>query len=230
MRRTTVISKLVPAAVAGWVTAAVLAGGGDGSYRVTATAIEACSCPLFCSCYYNTEPAGSHMCRFNNAYRFEPGSHWGGVDLSGAKLWVSGDLGGHFGDGTTEWAVVTFDRATTPAQRAAIEAWMAKVFPVQWGEVQVKEDEISWQDGEETAHAKLASGLAEITLAKVFDASGQQAMVLHTPYWGSDSNTGFRLAHSTHYYGGEPSYRYERRNGFVITFTTEGELPREGGE
>lgn len=108
----------------GVVATMVAAGGEDRTYDVTATAIEACSCPLFCSCYYNEEPTGGHMCRFNNAYRFEEGSHWGDVDLSGAMVWISGDLGGHFGDGTVEWAAVTFDKGSTPEQREAINAWI----------------------------------------------------------------------------------------------------------
>ena len=61
-------------------------GGQPGTYKVTATAIEACSCPLFCSCYYNTKPTDGHMCRFNNAYKYEQGSHWGKVDLPGASV------------------------------------------------------------------------------------------------------------------------------------------------
>lgn len=197
-----------------------------GTYEVTATAIEACSCQLFCPCYFSPEPTGGHHCEFNNAYRFEPGSHWGGVDLSGAKVWISGDLGGNFGDGTTEWAVVTFDKASTPEQRQAIVGWAQVVFPVKWGKLDTAEDEVVWEDGEKTAHAKLASGNAEITLHKVLDGEGKPAMVSNTPYWGSSSNTGFRLAHSDHYFkGAQHSYNYTKRNGFMITFTAAGKLP-----
>jgi hypothetical protein len=225
-----------------WTMAAVLVGAGvalvalasgGGTYDVTATAIEACSCPLFCSCYYNAEPTGGHMCQFNNAYKFEDGSHWGDVDLSGAKIWVSGDLGSHFADGTTEWATVTFDKATTPEQRQAIQGWMGKVFPVQWGKVEIREDDITWTDSEKTADAALGSGLAKIHLDKVFDPHGEQSVVSNTAYWGANSNTGFRLAHSTHEHNGEPSYSFEGRNGFTITLTAKGELPpaaEEAGE
>lgn len=222
MRRVTIGTAI--ALVLG-VGAAWLALAGDaGSYDVTATAIEACSCPLFCSCYFNTSPSDGHSCQFNNAYRFEEGSHWGGVDLSGAKLWVSGDLGSHFGSGKTEWATVSFDRAVTPEQKAAINGWIGKVFPVQWGKVEVRDDDIEWVDEEKTAHAALGSGLAEIHLAKVFDAHGEQSTVTHTGYWGASSNTGFRLAHSTHEYNGEPKYSYEGRNGFMITLNAKGEI------
>lgn len=222
MSRRILFTALVFLVIAGLGTYILADSGEAATYKVTATAIEACSCPLFCSCYYNTEPSGGHMCRFNNAYKFEPGSHWGKVDLSGAKVWVTGDLGSHFGSGKTEWAVVSFDRAATPAQRAAINAWIGKVFPVQWGKVEARDDDIAWDNGAETAHAKLGSGQAEITLAKVFDPHGKQSTVTNTPYWAANSNTGFQLAHSTHYYKGEPSFSFEHRNGFVITLTAEG--------
>src|SRR5439155_25560068 len=66
------------------------------SWSMNATAIEACSCPMFCQCYFNMEPAGhmamagmdnaehmehmghgegGHFCRFNNAYRINKGSY-----------------------------------------------------------------------------------------------------------------------------------------------------------
>jgi hypothetical protein len=230
MRRTLVAVVALVVVAAGWIVFTGATADRSGTYQVTATAIEACSCPLFCSCYYNPEPTGGHMCRFNNAYRFEEGSHWGGVDLSGAKVWMTGDLGGHFADGTTEWAVVTFDQATTPEQRAAIGAWAGKVFPVQWGNMETREDDITWEEGEKTAHAKMGSGLAEVTLHKVLDGDGEQATVTNTAYWAADSNTGFRLAHSDHYYKGDPSFSFEHRNGFLITISSEGTLPGEASE
>src|ERR1044072_4134677 len=50
-------------------------------WSMNATAIEACSCPMFCQCYFNVQPAGhstashgsmagmggeDHFCKFNN--------------------------------------------------------------------------------------------------------------------------------------------------------------------
>ena len=192
------------------------AGDHSGTYDIRATAIEACSCPLFCSCYYNPEPTGGHHCQFNMAYKFE--GHYGDTDLTGAMVWLSGDLGDHFGDGETEWASVTFDKDTTEAQREAIGFWIGRVFPVKWaGGVTMGEDDIHWEDGDEVAHAKLASGNAEITLTKVFDAHGEQAKIVGTNYFAADSNEGFLLGHSNHYRKGEPSYEYTNHNGFMIT-------------
>src|SRR5215468_5306239 len=92
------------------------------TFKVTADTIEGCSCPLFCECYFNAAPANPHMCQFDNVYKFQTGSHWGDTDLSNVKVWVSGDLGGEWGkqkDMPTEWATVTFDKSSTPAQREA---------------------------------------------------------------------------------------------------------------
>src|SRR5438093_4222518 len=94
------------------------AGGGTSpAWNMNGTIIEACSCPMFCQCYFNTSPsgehghegmgAGQHFCRFNNAFKVNRGSY-GAVNLAGAKFWVSGDLGGDFSHGMTDWAVVTF--------------------------------------------------------------------------------------------------------------------------
>src|SRR5213595_3039326 len=86
-------------------------------WALNATIIEACSCPMFCQCYFSTEPSSHPMagmeghseayCKFNNAFRVNRGTY-NGVSLAGAKFWVAGDLGSSFGDGTADWAVLTF--------------------------------------------------------------------------------------------------------------------------
>src|SRR6266550_4261815 len=80
-------------------------------WSFNATIIEACSCPMFCQCYFSTSPASHSMadmpgmegkghdeayCKFNNAFRVNKGTY-NGVSLAGAKFWVSGDLGSEFG-------------------------------------------------------------------------------------------------------------------------------------
>ena len=62
-------------------------------WSMNATAIEACSCPMFCQCYFNSKPAAhhdhggggaQHFCRANIAYRINRG-HYGPTRLDGAK-------------------------------------------------------------------------------------------------------------------------------------------------
>ena len=86
-------------------------------WAINATAIEACSCPHFCMCYFNAHPAAhhangktEHFCKFNNAYKVNKG-HYGNVDLTGAKIWLSGDLGGDFSQGQMDWVVATSTKA-----------------------------------------------------------------------------------------------------------------------
>jgi len=106
------------------------------SWAINATAIEACSCPHFCMCYFNSHPAAhhdngkmEHYCRFNIAYKINKGNY-GSTDLAGAKLWLSGDLGSDFSTGQMDWVVVTFDKSVTPEQRQGIGEILPHVFPV----------------------------------------------------------------------------------------------------
>ena len=65
----------------GW-GASPAAASADTDWSLNATIIEACSCPMFCQCYFATKPAGhsgheghaeEHFCRANNAFRVNTG-------------------------------------------------------------------------------------------------------------------------------------------------------------
>src|SRR5438876_6111459 len=122
-------------------------------WSMNATAIEACSCPMFCQCYFNSAPAGhgggheghaEHYCRFNMAYKVNRGTY-GTTDLTGAKFWIAGDLGGDFSKGQMDWAVLTFDPSVTKDQRDGIVAALGKLFPVKWNSFTVAKDaDIAW--------------------------------------------------------------------------------------
>jgi hypothetical protein len=108
-------------------------------WAINATAIEACSCPHFCMCYFNTHPAAhhdhgqtKHYCKFNNAYKVNH-RYYGTTSLDGAKFWITGDLGSDFSQGQMDWALVTFDKATTAraAQGGGRDYWLR--FPGQVG-------------------------------------------------------------------------------------------------
>ena len=143
-------------------------------WAINATAIEACSCPHFCMCYFNSHPAMhhengkmEHYCKFNNAYKVNAG-HYGGTSLNGAKFWITGDLGGDFSQGQMDWALVTFDKATTPEQRQALTEIVGHVFPVKWKSLQTAEGDIdTWTFDRDHAHATLNGGkTAEINLKR----------------------------------------------------------------
>ncbi len=231
------LKKGIPILIAA-ITAVVLIAAAPAdrarTYEVTADSIEGCSCPLFCTCYFGPS-ADEHMCQANNVYKFRKGSHYGNVDLSDQVFWISLDLGGEWhkkpGPGMpTEWAVVTFDKKTTQAQRDAILSVANIVFPVKWKKFATREDSIEWHDDAQSAHAKMASGLAEITLDKQSTLRPDKAnpvVVKNLQYWFSNSNDGFVLAYSTHHFGGydgTPKFSHEKRNGFTIAWTAKGEI------
>ncbi len=198
------------------------------TYSVTADTIEGCSCPLFCSCYFGPS-ADEHMCEANNVYKFRKGSHYGDVDLSDQLVWVSLDLGGEWhkkpGPGMpTAWAVVTFDKKSSDAQKKAIGEVLNIVFPVKWGKFSTRDDSIEWHDEAKVAHAKLASGFAEIQLDKTVGPDKAPTVVKNLQYWFSNANDGFMLAYSTHHFDGENKFKHEHRNGFTIAWTAKGDI------
>lgn len=199
-------------------------------WSMNATIIEACSCPMFCQCYFTTEPAGhadheshgsKHFCKFNNAFKVNKGKY-GDTDLAGAKFWVAGDLGDNFADGEMDWAVLTFDPAVTPAQREGIMTALGKLYPVKWKSFNVAKDQpIEWQATREAAHAKMDGGkAAEVALKRPMSGvNGEIPVIKNLQYFGADSNDGFLLMPNTveAYRLGDKPYEYRGTNGFMIT-------------
>lgn len=199
------------------------------NWAMNATAIEACTCPAFCQCYFNDHPAGhaghehgtaEHYCKFNNAYKINKG-HYGAVKLDGAKFWLSGDLGGDFSGGQMEWAVMTFDKSLTKEQRDAIGKIVPSVFPVKWKEFRTAEGNIAWQASAETAQASIDGGkTAEVRLKAPSTRmkNGEPAVVSNVRYWGAPRNDGFIIMpNEVQAYRGEKAYESRGTNGFMIT-------------
>jgi hypothetical protein len=227
---------IVSILVAGIAIVGAGAGASKSSatYDVTADSIEGCSCPLFCTCYFGPS-ADEHLCQANNVYKFRKGSHYGDVDLSESIVWLNLDLGGEWhhkpGPGMpTEWAVATFDKKDTPAQREAIGKVLNIVFPVKWKKFSTREDSITWQDDAKGSHATMASGLSEISLDKTATLRPDKStpvVIKNLQYWFSTSNEGFVLAYSKHHFNGadgNPKFSYEKRNGFTIAWTAKGDI------
>src|ERR1041385_4855891 len=197
-------------------------------WAINATAIEACSCPHFCMCYFNSHPAGhhengktTHYCKFNNAYKVN-GGHYGSTNLTGAKFWVTGDLGGDFSQGQMEWALVTFDKATTPEQRKALGEIIGHVFPVKWNSLQTAEGTIdTWTFDKNEAHATLNGGkTAEVKLHRAQGMTDEPIVLKNVKYWGAPRNDGFVMMPNDveAYREGEKAFEYKGTNGFMLTF------------
>lgn len=204
------------------------------AWSLNATAIESCSCPMFCTCYFSDHPAGhhaghetEHYCRFNMAYKVNSG-HYGEVDLAGARFWIAGDLGDHYGDGETEWAVVTFDPAVAEEQRQGVLTALTHVFPVKWKSFTLGDDApIEWEATPERAVGRLAGGKAgEVVLVNSVAKNGDGRVVIdNLKYWAAPRNDGFVLMPNevNAYRLGERAFETRGTNGFMVTIDVSSE-------
>jgi hypothetical protein len=214
---------------------------------MNATVIEACSCPMFCQCYFNAKPAGhaghaghgshapnavaaggaagaEHFCRFNNAYRVNKGEY-GAVKLDGAKFWLYGDLGGDFSKGQMDWVVLTFDPSVTAEQREGLKVIVGQLFPVKWNSFAVAPDaKIEWTADRDRATAKLDGGqVAEVALKRFPGNTDDPVVIQNLRYWGAPRNDGFVLMPNEVQAlrkapEGRSGYEFKGTNGFMITF------------
>jgi hypothetical protein len=201
-------------------------------WAVNATAIEACSCPMFCQCYFNAQPAAhadggghehhgsTHFCRANLAYRINKG-HFGETRLDGAKFWVATDLGGDFSKGEMDWGVLYFDKALSQAQRDAIAAIAGRIFPVKWRSFATAEGSIDkWEITPTGAVALMDGGkTAEVRLKKFQGMTDEPVVIRNLKYWGAPRNDGFIMMPNEveAYRVGPKAFEFKGTNGFLIT-------------
>ncbi len=196
-------------------------------WSMNATAIEACSCPMFCQCYFNTEPAGhhdhagaAHYCRANLAYKINKGHH-GAVVLDGAKFWLSNDLGADFSKGQMDWNVLTYDKSLSAEQRAAILEIAGHLFPVKWNSFKTAEAAIdTWKFDKDSAVALMDGGkTAEVRLKRFQGMTDEPIVIRNLKYWGAPRNDGFILMPNEveAYRVGDKAFEYKGTNGFLIT-------------
>ena len=196
-------------------------------WHFNGTVIEACSCPMFCPCYFNTQPAlnhtehgAEHFCRFNMAYKINKGHH-GDTDLAGVKFWIAGDLGANWKEGNTEWATVTFQPGTTDAQKAGVATALSHIFPVKWKSFEVAEDaEIEWSATEDRVEAKLAGGTkAHTILNKWQSMEGKTGVLQNIAYFGAARNTGFKMMPNEieTWKVGDKAFEFKGTTGFMVT-------------
>jgi hypothetical protein len=202
-------------------------GAKPADWSMNATIIEACSCPMFCQCYFNTEPAGhhaehgeKHYCKFNNVFRVNKGNY-GATKLDGAKFWISGDLGEELTSGEFDWAVLTFDPAVTKEQREGIAAALGHVYPVKWKSFEMGADSaIEWTATADRAVARLNGGKSgEVVLNRFQGISNDPVVIKNLRYFGVPRNDGFLMMPNEvqAYRVGPKAYETKGTNGFMIT-------------
>src|SRR5438093_6123031 len=127
----------------------------EPSWHFNAQYIEACSCNLFCACYFNPTP-DKDFCNFNNAIRVKKG-HYGDVKLDGMKIWMSGNLGANFADGDLDSVVVTFEPSASQAQVDAATKVLTHMYPMKIKQFAIDRAPIVGEirDQAKTAYAKV---------------------------------------------------------------------------
>jgi len=205
----------------------------EPEWAANITVIEACSCPMFCQCYFNSKPAShggheghgggsgaKHFCKANNAYKVNKGHH-GATNLDGAKFWIATDLGDDFADGEMEWAVLYFDKPLSTAQREAIQAIAGHLFPVKWRSFKTAEASIDkWEFDKNGAHALLDGGKSGEVKLKAFPGmTGEPVVIKNLPYWGAPRNDGFVMMPNEveAYRVGPNAFEFKGTNGFMLT-------------
>ena len=200
-------------------------------FDMTASYIEACSCDMFCPCYFNTHStnhmgmgehhAEEHFCRASLVLKVDKG-HYKDTKLDGVKVWLANDLGSDWSTGKDSWLVVNFDPSVTKEQQAAMADILGQLYPIPWKQKAVQTVAFSWDVDTKTgvAHAKMNDGKGEVILERVKGDNANQEVVVHNlKYWGAQSNEGFRMWKNKHeaFEGEGHKFSYDGTNGFLIT-------------
>ncbi len=211
----------------------------DKSYKpdfdMTASYIEACSCDMFCPCYFNTHSTDhmsmsmgegehkmdEHFCRANLVLHVDKG-YYKDVKLDGAKVWLANDLGSDWSTGKDSRLVANFDPSVSKEQQNALTDILGQLYPIPWQKKSVNTAAFLWNVDTQTgeAHAKMDNGKGEVILERVKGDSADQEVVIHNlKYWGAQSNDGFRMWKSKHeaFEGDGHKFSYDGTNGFLIT-------------
>ncbi len=200
-------------------------------FDITASYIEACSCDMFCPCYFNTHSThhgGEHFCRANLVLRVDKG-YYKETKLDGAKVWIATDLGSDWSTGKDSWLVVNFDPSVTKEQQAALGDILGQLYTIPWQKKAVDTAAFTWKVDAKTgvAEAKMANGKGEVVLERVKGSDTNHEVVIHNlKYWGAQSNNGFRLWKSKHeaFEGHDHKFSYDGTNGFLVTIHFSGQV------
>jgi hypothetical protein len=201
-------------------------------FEITSTYIEACSCDMFCPCYFNTHSTNhmgmgeqhmdEHYCRANLVFKVDKG-HYKDTKLDGAKVWIGSDLGSDWSTGRDSWLVMNFDPSDTKEQQAALLDILPQLYSaIPFQKKAVSNTAFSWDvdTNRGIAHAKMSDGKGEVILERVKGDNSSQEVVIHNlKYWAAQSNDGFRMWKSKHeaFEGDGHKFSYDGTNGFLIT-------------
>src|SRR6266852_5973092 len=152
-------------------------------FDITASYIEACSCDMFCPCYFNTHSThhgNDHYCRANLVLKVDKG-HYKNTRLDGAKVWLANDLGSDWSTGKDSWSVVIFDPSVSKEQQASLADIVRQLYPIPWQKEAVDTAAFSWNVDTKSgvAHAKMNNGKGEVILERVKGDNPGHEVVIH---------------------------------------------------
>lgn len=199
-------------------------------FNMTASFIEACSCDMFCPCYFNTHSTmheGKHFCKANLVFKVDKG-YYKETKLDGAKVWLATDLGSDWSTGADSWTVTIYDPSVSKEQRAALDDIITQLYPFKWQKEATDTQAFTWNVNEKTevAEARMKNGMGEVILERVKGNNANQEIIMRNlPYWNAKSNDGFRMWKSKHeaFEGQGEKFSYRDTNGFLITIHFSGE-------
>jgi hypothetical protein len=199
-------------------------------FDITASYIEACSCDMFCPCYFNTRSTHHHegeYCRANLVLRTGKG-YYKDTKLDGAKVWLATDLGSDWSTGKDSWVVIHYDPSVTLEQKTAFNDILGQLYPMKWEHADVDTAGFTWKVDTKAgeAHAKMNNGKGEVILERVQGDDPSHEIVVHNlKYWLAQSNNGFRMWKSKHeaFEGHGHKFSYDGSNGFLITIHFSGQ-------
>jgi len=224
-RSRVLIFSLSVCSVALLLLAVTSASSPKDDFEITSTYIEACSCDMFCPCYFNDHSTAhgehKHFCRANLVFKVDKG-RYKDVKLDGAKVWLSSDLGSDWKTGADSWVVVTYDPSVSPAQKAALDDVVSQLYPFKWQSLKTDTAAFSWNidTNSGVATARRDDGKGEVILERVKgDHPNEEVVVKNLKYWNAQSNDGFRMWKSKHesYEGQGQKFDYSSTNGFITT-------------
>ena len=193
------------------------------TWSFRAECIEACSCALFCPCYWNKAP-DKDLCQFNIAARVKQG-HYGDTRLDGLKFWMTGDFGADFSDGETKVVQFAFEPSATHEQVDALLAILSEIYPFHWRRiVGIQRTSIEWKKENLQARAERGDGKGKIMMTFVKGNDGKTPVVINNlTYFGAKKNYGFYLARANHHAKvGADSFTFDGVTGFYIEVESSG--------
>jgi len=212
---------------------AVAAAPAGPAWKMKADYVEACSCHLFCPCYFKDSQGHKHaehpFCEFNMAVTVREG-HSGNIDLANTKYWLTGDLGDKWGtEKKANWVMVSFDPKTTQAQRDALAPIILKTYGLDWGELKVQEAPIEIRQSGDIVEAKLADGQrAYMKLQREPGVDGTGVVLKNVKYFDAVQNDGFQMYKSIEHRADVAGHQfsYSDRTAFLITIVSQETSPR----